>query len=439
MLTIYNSLFNRKENFMPMSQEQITMYVCGPTVYNQIHVGNARSVIVFDLLYRILKKEYKEVVYVRNITDIDDKIIKKAKEEGKTCSEVSLFWEESFKENCKKLQLLEPDQEPRATDTIKEIIEAVAELIENNYAYVNEDQVMFRISELEEYGKLSKQNNTEAGKRIAISELKESDEDFVLWKPSKVGEPYWNSPWGKGRPGWHIECTAMSAKFLGERFDIHGGGQDLMFPHHENEIAQNIGLYGKSAGPRYWMHNAMVLFDGQKMSKSLGNIILLSQAFAEYDPCIIKFFILSAHYRHQLIWTDENLKQAHARYRRWMFHLEEYKNDEKIILDEVYQALLDDINTPKAFAVFEEILTKAIKNKDKELFKSLYSTLNWFALTSELKAEDSKEKLEALLEERLKAKANKDYKRADEIREIIEKFGYELIDSQDGQILKKTY
>lgn len=411
------------------------MYVCGPTVYNEIHVGNARPVLVFDLLYRVLKHVYADVIYTSNITDIDDKIIKKANEEGKSAKDVATLWEDSFHANCIKLNTLPPTFQPRASECIKEIIESVGELIESGFAYCKDGNVLFRISEVAEYGKLSKQTGVISGARITSYIDKEDEKDFVLWKPSKLGEPYWNSPWGKGRPGWHIECSAMSAKYLGQRFDIHGGGQDLIFPHHENEQAQNIGLYGQYAGPRYWMHNAMVLFDGEKMSKSLGNVVLLSQAFQKYDPLLVRFFILSTHYRHALLWKDESIQQAHSRLQRWLCHLQG-QTDGGHVDDDVLEALKNDLNTPEAFAIVDEKLSQALKEEDKEMLKKLANTLKWLGLLS-----DEDQELQKLLNEKLHqrnlARQTKDYLLADKLRAEIQVHGYDVMDSDSGSILKK--
>lgn len=442
-MKLYNTYSNLKEEFKPIDASCVKMYVCGPTVYDEIHVGNARSIIVFDLLFRILKEEYGQVIYVRNITDIDDKIITRAVAENISSSQVASKCERWFVENYRKLNVLEPTYQPRATETIKEIIESIGELIENDYAYIKDDHVLFKVDMLDSYGALSKQSNvmnSAAVSRIVTSEYKDNERDFVLWKPSKLNEPYWNSPWGKGRPGWHIECTAMSAKFLGHRFDIHGGGQDLLFPHHENEQAQNVGLYGEHAGPRYWVHNAMVLFDNQKMSKSLGNTVRLSQAFAEHDPMIIRFFIITTHYQHALIWKDENLKQAASRYKRWMYHLNGLANKEEII-PKIFEILKDNMNVPAAFALFEEMLSNAIAADDKDMLVQLANTLNWLgcikkSMSNEVCNENLLKMLEEKLKERDRARMAKDYALADQIRLEIEKHGYEIVDSASGSKLK---
>lgn len=443
-LKIYNTYSNIKEDFIPLDESNIRMYVCGPTVYNEIHVGNARSILVFDLLFRVLKREYKTVTYVRNITDIDDKIINRAKEEGTTSDDVSKFWTQRFKENYTKLNVLEPTHQPCATETVNEILEAIGELIENGFAYVQDATIFFKVSELESYGKLSKQNNVLDGARVSANELKDDQRDFVLWKPSKSGEPYWNSVYGKGRPGWHIECTAMSSKFLGEQFDIHGGGQDLIFPHHENEQAQNIGLFGEAAGPKYWMHNAMIVLDDQKMSKSLGNIVLLADALEKYDADLIRFFILGTHYRHKLIWDDENIEQFATRFTRIVFNLQPYlqKNAFNVIehdIDEdVYAALLNDLNCPEAFAIFEEKLTKAISENNSQLMQKLANTLTFLGFSFK-QNQDLIFQLEVKLRAREAARKARDYAMADKIRKEIQEYGYDVADMSNCSVLKKMY
>ena len=437
MLKLYNTLSNSLEEFKPIDKNKITLYVCGPTVYNEIHVGNARCIVVFDLLYRVLKNLYKQVVYVRNITDIDDKIINKANKESSDFQDIALFWEASFLKNCDLLNTLTPTHLPRATDTMHEIIESIGYLVDEGFAYFSEGHVFFRIDSIEEYGKLSNQNNVIEGKRVEILQEKESAQDFVLWKPSKINEPYWNSIWGKGRPGWHIECSAMSKKFLGDSFDIHAGGQDLIFPHHENEQAQNVALSGKYAGPNYWMHNAMINMDNEKMSKSLGNIVLLSEIFKQYDPIVVKFFILSTHYRHILSWKEEGLIQSQTRLNRWYYHLDGYVKEGEIC-QEVFDALLNDLNMPNALGIFETQLDIAIKKNDSILLQKLGSTLYFLGLYKN-EDENLKAQLEEKLKERNQARKDKDYAKADELRNEILKNGYEIFDSANGSSLRRKF
>lgn len=439
-LKIYNSKTHKKETFIPLSEKSIKMYVCGPTVYNEIHIGNGRSAIVFDVLFRILKYMYKEVVYTRNITDIDDKIINKAIQEGKTCQEISKFWEKSYFDNCKKLNLLTPTHNPRATETIPDIIKFIADLLDNDFAYEKEGSVFFKVSALENYGCLSNnKSNLIEGQRISLNDDKEHQHDFVLWKPSKeVYEPYWNSPWGKGRPGWHIECSAMSYKFLGEKFDIHAGGSDLLFPHHENENAQNIGLSGENAGPRYWMHNAMLLLEGEKMSKSIGNIILLSEALKDYDPIFLKFYMLNTHYRHMLVWSEENIKILAVKFNNWIMHLGLYfETSYNDFNEEDLGELLNDLNTPGFFSFFENRLSKAINEKNEDELRKLAGLLTLLGLNVNIS--NISEEIKNLAELRFEKKENKAFQESDILRKEIEAKGFYVLDKENGYELKPKF
>jgi cysteinyl-tRNA synthetase len=437
MLRLYNSLSNNKVDFLPINQNKIGMYVCGPTVYNEIHVGNARSLVVFDLLYRILRREYRDVTYVRNITDIDDKIIDRAKKENRSSNDVTFEFSNLFFERCKQLGLLEPTCQPRATETVSDMIEAISRLIDYDFAYVRDNHVYYKTSELDDYGALSKQNSVIAGQRVAIAESKNDQQDFVLWKPGKPNEPFWNSPWGAGRPGWHIECSVMSSQLLGERFDIHGGGHDLLFPHHENERAQNIGLFGKDAGPKYWVHNGMITFDGQKMSKSIGNIVLLRDVLSTWSAPVIKLFIMSSHYRHQLIWKDEGLRQSKKRLERWVAQLQNFDDCDQLEL-EMYDALLDDMNTPAAFAIFDEKLSAATRNNDSKTLRQLRATLRYLGLWQEARTDISGDnRIKTLLDQRKTARENRDFVESDRLRAEIQRLGYDVIDKGNDQILKK--
>lgn len=438
MLKIYNSKTHKKEEFVPLDDSNIKMYVCGPTVYNEIHIGNARSAIVFDILNRVLRCIYPKVTYVRNITDIDDKIIIKAKEENKSCEEVAKYWNESYQKNCEMLQLLIPDSQPKATDVVKEIIEFIANLIENDFAYEKDGSVFFRISELKTYGELSNNSNLLEANRISVNENKDAQNDFVLWKPSKLYEPYWRSPWGEGRPGWHIECSAMGLKYLGESFDIHGGGQDLLFPHHENENAQNKALNGDKAGPKYWMHNAMLLMNKEKMSKSLGNIVLLSDIFKNYHPIFIKFYILNTHYRHMLNFELEILNQLALKFDLWIYHLGEYFDNElpTLNVNDLYE-LLEDLNLPGFFVRFEAILNLAIKNNDIEKLKYCAGVLKFLGLDVKILA--SSKEVKSMAKERQEAQIKQDYKRSDELREQIAAQGFVVIDKKSDYIIKYNF
>lgn len=436
-LKLYNSKTNLKEEFNPIDPNHVKIYACGPTVYNEIHIGNARSAITFDLLFRILQLLYPKVTYVRNITDIDDKIINKANNEKKTCEEVAEYWNKSYKNNCILLNLLEPTYTPKATETVKEIIDFVSNLIENGFAYEYDGSVFFKVSELDSYGELSNNYELMNAKRISENNSKQDQRDFVLWKPSKINEPYWNSPWGKGRPGWHIECSAMSLKFLGEQFDIHAGGSDLLFPHHENENAQNIGLNGKYAGPKYWIHNAMLLMCGEKMSKSLGNIILLSQAYEKYNPIFLKFYILNTHYRHLLNFEENSIEQLAIKFDNWILHLGEYFKYSDQILKEDIEDLLNDLNTPGFFVNFELKLSEALSHNNEKMFIKLANILTFLGLNVEIK--EPTDMVINLANERLKLKMDKKYKEADELRQEIEALGYCIMDTNENYNIKYKF
>ena len=310
-IRVYNTLTGKKEDFVPLHEGKVGMYVCGVTVYDLCHIGHARSAIIFDILYRYFRYRGYEVTFVRNFTDIDDKIINRANQEGVDYKTIAERYIREFGMDIRGLGLEKATIEPRATDHIPEMIELVSGLIEKGYAYPGGGDVFFSVERFKEYGKLSKRNLEEmqAGARVEIDEKKKNPLDFVLWKGSKPGEPFWESPWGKGRPGWHIECSVMSMKYLGETFDIHGGGRDLVFPHHENEIAQSEGATGKPFA-RYWIHNGFININKEKMSKSLGNILTIKEVVKEWHPEVLRLFFLSSHYRSPLDYSEESLKEA---------------------------------------------------------------------------------------------------------------------------------
>ena len=311
-LQISNSLTRKKDLFKPINEKKVSMYVCGPTVYSNPHVGNARSLIVFDLLFRVLINLYgkKNIFYVRNITDVDDKIIEVSREKGVSIDKLTSEVTKIFHENTKDLNCLSPTIEPKATDHIKEMIDMISSLIEKKLAYISKDHVYFLISEFKNYGKLSnkKLDDLIAGSRVEISKLKKNSLDFILWKPALSGEPGWDSPWGRGRPGWHLECSVMSEKYLGKNFDIHGGGLDLLFPHHENEIAQSCSNNSSNILANYWIHNGFVTMKKEKMSKSLGNIETISDVLKRYSGQVIRLALLSAHYKQPLEWNETLLE-----------------------------------------------------------------------------------------------------------------------------------
>ncbi|WP_286817081.1 cysteine--tRNA ligase, partial [Desulfobacter sp. UBA2225] len=311
-LRIYNTLSGKKEEFVPIRANKAGMYVCGPTVYDTSHIGHARSVVVFDMVYRWLMQLGYEVTYVRNFTDVDDKIIKKSNETGDSCTAITTKYIDEFHNEMDALNVLRPTIAPKATEHIDHIIRFVERLIDLGKAYhVEGGDVYFSISSFSEYGKLSHRNpdDMQAGARIAVDEKKRSPLDFTLWKPAKPGEPYWESPWGKGRPGWHIECSAMSHEYLGESFDIHGGGKDLIFPHHENEIAQSEGSFGVPF-VKYWIHNGFVDINNEKMSKSLGNFTMIKEVLADYSPEVIRMFLLSKHYRSPIDYSENSMREV---------------------------------------------------------------------------------------------------------------------------------
>ena len=313
MIKVYNTLTGKKEEFIPLQPGKVTIYACGVTVYDFSHLGHARGAVAFDLIQRYFRRKGFEVKYVRNFTDVDDKIINRAKEEAITAAEVARKYIDAYQEDMKRLGVGRADVEPKATEHIAEMLEVIKGLLEKGHAYVIDGDVYFRVASFKEYGKLSKRNleDLKAGARVEVDERKQDPLDFALWKASKPGEPAWNSPWGSGRPGWHIECTAMGFKHLGETFDIHAGGKDLIFPHHENEIAQSEAYSGKKF-VNYWLHNGFVNINQEKMSKSLGNFFMIRDILNQYDAEVVRLFLLSTHYRSPIDFSDANLKDARA-------------------------------------------------------------------------------------------------------------------------------
>ena len=430
-LQLTNSLTRKKEIFKPINLKKISLYACGPTVYDNPHVGNARTLVVFDVLFRVLKVLYNSnVIYVRNITDVDDKIIEASQNKKKDINEITNKVIKTFHENCKSLNCLKPTIEPKATAHVKEMIEMTSSLITKGFAYENRGHVYFQVNEFKDYGKLSNKNldDLKAGSRVEISDLKKNPMDFVLWKPSKDKEPGWDSPWGRGRPGWHLECSAMSEKYLGKNLDIHGGGLDLIFPHHENEIAQSRCNNNTKSFANYWVHNGFVTINKEKMSKSLGNIISITDAVNKYSGQAVRLALLSAHYSQPLDWNDKLLENQRATIEKW-YQLYE-KTDEKLSFREL-DSLLDDLNTPGFIAKIHELYTNANKgdDKSKKLFNSACKLIGLFNLTKneweELKKVNkniSEEVIEKKIKERLVAKQKGDYQLADKIRgELINK------------------
>jgi cysteinyl-tRNA synthetase len=443
-LKLTNSLTRKKELFKPLKPDEILMYACGPTVYDSPHVGNARSLVVFDTLFRILKMIYGKVNYVRNITDVDDKIIEASKKNNKSIKEITDTVTEVFHKDCKSLNCELPTKEPKATDHIKEMIVMTESLIEKKFAYENKGHVYFSIDSFSNYGRLSNKNLDElkSGSRIEVSKLKKNPMDFVLWKPSEENDPGWESPWGRGRPGWHLECSVMSEKYLGKNFDIHGGGLDLIFPHHENEIAQSCCNNSTNYFANYWVHNGFVTINNEKMSKSLGNIITISSAVKKYSGQVVRLALLSAHYSQPLDWNDKLLENQKATIEKW-YKLYE-KTEEKNILD-ITDTLLDDLNTPGFIAKIHELYNNGIKGdkKSKTLFNNACRLLGLFNINKnqwedfkKLNTNISEEFILKMINERSQAKKNKNFILADKIRiELMDK-GISIEDLKDKTIWK---
>ncbi len=441
-ITLYNTLSKSIKTFQPLAEKRVTMYVCGPTVYDFPHVGNARPAIVFDILYRLLKSAYPSVLYARNYTDIDDKIFAVASENGVSYREVTKKFIAAYKEDMQRLGVLEPSNEPRVTDHISEIIRMISDLVEKNFAYIADGHVLFEVNKFQGYGKLSRRNQEQmlAGARVEVAPYKRNPADFVLWKPSKNGIPGWDSDWGYGRPGWHIECSAMSRKIFSSSIDIHGGGMDLIFPHHENEIAQSECAFHNEKYANYWVHNGHVTIDGQKMSKSLGNIIRVRDLLKKEPGEVVRFALISTHYRQPLDWTSESPQRAKQSldkiYRVLMdFQSNSAKTPISPKSNRIKKALSSDLNTPEALSVMFKIC-KEIKNSKKsevklELLQELRDGADILGLLKEspdawLKSSDSaqldEKEIMKYISRRNEARKNKDFKTADKIRDqLIEK------------------
>ena len=443
-LKLTNSLTRQKELFKPINPKTITMYACGPTVYDNPHVGNARTLVVFDTLFRVLKKIYENVSYIRNITDVDDKIIEASKKKNKSISEITEDVTKVFHANCKSLNCLTPTKEPKATDHIIEMVKMTESLIKKNFAYEVEGHVYFSVSSFKKYGKLSNKNLDElkAGSRVEVSKLKKNPMDFVLWKPSSNEDPGWDSPWGRGRPGWHLECSVMSEKYLGKQFDIHGGGLDLIFPHHENEIAQSCSNNSSEKFSNYWVHNGFVTINKEKMSKSLGNVISISEAVHKYSGQVVRLALLSAHYSQPLDWNDKLLEDQKSTIEKW-YQLYEDTNLE--IPSYVIDMLLDDLNTPGFIAKIHELYNAANKgdNKSKKLFNSACKLIGLFDLNKNewesLKKTNTDISEDLILKKiaaRTSAKQKGDFKLADQIREELLNKGVIILDQKDKTIWK---
>ncbi|MDR0407187.1 MAG: cysteine--tRNA ligase [Holosporales bacterium] len=451
MMRLYNTLTQRVAPFVALNNDIVQMYVCGPTVYDRPHVGNARSIIVFDILYRVLTYLYPRVIYVRNITDVDDKINTRAAERGISIKSLTMEIEGIFQEDLARLGALPPTFEPHATDHMLEIICIIIDLITLEYAYVKEGHVLFRVRKDPHYGDLSHRNidNMITGSRVESASYKEDPLDFVLWKPSSVDMPGWDSPWGRGRPGWHIECSAMCRKYFRHTFDIHGGGQDLIFPHHENEIAQSRAINEERFIAHTWVHNGIVLMDGQKMSKSSGNVLPLATALEAFDSEVIRYFFLSTHYRKSLNWTQKGLEQAKHCLARLYGALREFippmEETYHFTRSNVVAVLYDDLNTPQALRLLQEKASAIYKETDVRKKAALQEELQRDAYVMGLLEKNvqnwehgsgfkdlPEEEIDRLIEEREAARAARDFARSDAFRDALLQQGIALEDTAEG-------
>ena len=452
-LKIHNSFSGKKENFIPLDDKHIKIYACGPTVYNFAHIGNARMAVVFDTFVRVLRHTFPKVTYVSNITDIDDKIIAAAREQNLPINEITTKYTQIYNSDMKTLGVNEPDHQPKATEFIDEMIELIETLIDKGHAYEKDGHVLFHVLSYEQYGSLSKRNRDEqiAGSRVEIAPYKKDAADFVLWKPSTNDQPGWDSPWGFGRPGWHTECSAMSEKTLGLPFDIHGGGRDLVFPHHENEIAQSCCASASIDDPtsyaKYWMHNGFVTVDGEKMSKSLDNITLVKELTDNYQGEVLRLALISSHYRQGLDWNEKIIHQAEKLLNKIYKILHEGKdlltNNSDKVDEDILNAMSDDLNTPKAISILNSLVKKYPKLEDSQKANcinkiktsgQLLGILHqdpeiWFSKDTSHMDIDL---IERLMKQRDEAKALKNYSEADSIRQKLSDMGVEILDSKDG-------
>ena len=441
-----NNLTNKKEKFVPQTEDNVRMYVCGPTVYDDPHIGNARPLVIFDILFKILKNTFSQVTYVRNITDVDDKIIKSSKDNNIKISDLTTKVIKNFNEDCDYLNCESPTYQPKATEHITLMIEMISQLIKKGFAYENKNHVYFEVNKFKDYGKLSNKKLDEliAGSRIEISENKRNSEDFVLWKPSINNEPYWDSPWGKGRPGWHLECSAMSKKFLGNEFDIHGGGIDLIFPHHENEIAQSRCANDTKVFANYWLHNAFITMSNEKMAKSQGNILKIKDFRVKISGEVLRLALMSAHYKQPLDWNDKLLENCENTINKW-YGVFLNINKEVTIPDEILEPLYDDLNTPGYIANLHKLFDKANKGneKDKILFISACHFVGLLNVSKEdwvkfkkNKISISENEIMSKIDQRNTARNNKNYDEADKIRDELLDKGV-LIEDKDGKTIWK--
>ncbi|MEO1079017.1 MAG: cysteine--tRNA ligase [Pseudomonadota bacterium] len=450
-LKLYNTKAREKQVFTPIEPQRVTMYVCGPTVYNLAHIGNARPVVVFDTLFRVLQTLFDEVVYARNITDIDDKIMAAARERGVGIDAISEEFAQKYREDTAELNALAPSLEPHATDNIGPMIKLTETLLQRDHAYVSEGHVLFDVTSMPDYGELSGRSLDDmlSGARVEVADYKRHPGDFVLWKPSSEEEPGWDTPWGRVRPGWHLECSAMIREHLGPTIDIHGGGRDLIFPHHENEIAQSCCAYGDEF-VRYWMHNAFIDIDGEKMSKSLGNVRTIRELLKSYRGEVLRFALLSAHYRSPLNFSRELLEQAEQSLAGFYTALREVQDidlDTEVVLagEPFFEALCDDLNTPLAISELH-VLARELNKAEAAAKPALKARLLAAGDLLGVLAQDPSEWLqggaseddldaeaiEALIAERAQAKAQRDFARADDIRDQLTAASVVLEDGPEG-------
>ena len=445
MLKFYNSISRQKEDFIPLDSNNIKMYVCGPTVYDDIHIGNARPLVVFDSIYRLLSMIYPNVVFVRNITDVDDKIIQRAKESNRTIFELTQTTTANFIADTVYLGCLKPTHEPKATDNIDQMQDIIKTLLSKGHAYIVNKEVLFSVDSYKDYGELSKlkQQDIIAGYRVEVDSTKRNPADFILWKPSKEDEIGWDSPWGYGRPGWHIECSAMLRRYLGDNIDIHGGGLDLTFPHHENEIAQSVCSceVNTTKLAKYWLHNGFLMVEGNKMSKSLGNFITVNSLKNKYSGEEVRLTILSTHYRQPLDFKEDSLKQSKSILNKFYSIIKDSKFEYKkeIYNGDILEALKDDFNTPMALTILHKKMADYVKKPTQELYQEIMSACYILGILQQniediKNSEITEVEITTLISERKQAKDSKNFKKADEIRDYLLSKNIEIKDTKEGTI-----
>ena len=439
-LVIYNTLSREKERFVPLDPAHVRLYVCGPTVYDYVHIGNARPVVVFDVLYRLLKRRYDRVTYVRNITDIDDRIIVRAAANKESIEALTTRTGDAYKGDMRRLGALPPDQEPRATGFVEQMVALIERLIGNGHAYAADGHVLFSVPSMPDYGRLSRKPRDEliAGARVEVAPYKKDAADFVLWKPSTDAQPGWESPWGRGRPGWHIECSAMSGSLLGETFDIHAGGLDLIFPHHENEIAQSRSAFNTAFMAKYWMHNGFLNISGEKMSKSLGNFFTVHELLDQYPGEAIRLLLLSAQYRQPLDFTHEGLTNAKATLDRWYGVLRGKDASAGSMPQSVEDALSDDLNTPLAIAAIHQLGDPGELRAGANAVGLLQEDAEaWFRWTPAGTSGPTEAEIDAAIAARQAARKAKDFRESDRIRDDLKAKGVILEDGPKGTSWKR--